>query len=59
MINLDDVLSDWKTDSIINQNDLAQSSIDTATLHSKYLQYLAVAKLRLKKAKLQQKLYYS
>jgi hypothetical protein len=55
MINLDDVLSDWKTDSIINQNDLAQSSIDTATLHSKYLQYLAVAKLRLKKAKLQQK----
>lgn len=56
MINLDNVLSDWKTDSVINQNDLARSSVDTATLHAKYLQLLAVAKLRLKKAKLEQKI---
>lgn len=55
MINLDDVLSAWTKDSVINPNDLSQSSIDTATLHSKYLQFLAVAKLRLKKSKLQQK----
>jgi len=56
MINLDNVLSDWKTDSVINQNDLARSSVDTATLHAKYLQLLAIAKLRLKKVKLEQKI---
>jgi hypothetical protein len=55
MITLDDVLAEWSKDCVINQTQLDQSSVDTAKLHAKYLQWLSVAKLQHKKAQMNQK----
>lgn len=54
-MNLETVLNEWETDSRINEGDLARTSVDTAKLHSKYLQLLSINKLQLKKAELKQK----
>lgn len=51
-MNLEMILEMWKEDSVINEHLLDQSSIDTAKLHSKYLELISNAKLRLKKAEL-------
>ena len=66
MIELDTVLSEWKEDSQITQENLAEDSRITPALHSKYLEYLSLTKLRLRKAEFAQKhllkekwLYYS
>ena len=55
MLNIENVLSEWQDDSIINQSQLDKSSVDTAKLHAKYLQWLSLAKLHLKKAQMNQK----
>ena len=55
MINIENVLSEWQKDSVINQSKLDESSVDTAKLHAKYLQWLALSKLQLKKAQMNQK----
>jgi hypothetical protein len=49
------VLSEWDADSKINQSKLDQTSVDTAMLHSKYLKWLSLAKLQLKKSQMNQK----
>ena len=54
-MNLETILKEWEEDSKINASDLARTSVDTAKLHSKYLQLLSINKLQLKKAKLKQK----
>lgn len=51
-MNLEMILEMWKEDSVINEHLLDQSSIDSAKLHSKYLELISNAKLRLKKAEL-------
>ena len=55
MINLESILSDWKTDCQIDESNLSRTSINTAKLHAKYLQLLSVNKLQLKKTDLKQK----
>ena len=54
MINLEKVLEEWQTDAQIPQHQLDEVSRGTPSLHAKYLQYLAVAKLQLKRAETQQ-----
>ena len=47
-MNLDDVLSEWKKDSEINEMALDEASRDSAKLHGKYLELYMTAKLRAK-----------
>jgi len=55
MKTLEEVLEAWETDCQIPRNDLAETSRITPTLHAKYLAVLSNAKLRLKKAEMDQK----
>jgi len=49
MLKLDDVLEMWKKDSPIDEMNLDSSSINSAKLHSKYLELLSITKLQCKK----------
>lgn len=55
MLKIEDIIEMWKRDSVINNKDLTESSIDTARLHSKYLELLTTSKLLLKKTEMTQK----
>lgn len=55
MFKLENILSDWEKDSRIDETNLGSSSVDSAILHSKYLQMLSITKLQLKKAEMNQK----
>jgi len=55
LLNLEDILNDWKKDCVIDESHLDKSSIDIAKLHAKYLQLLSISKLQLKKTELKQK----
>lgn len=55
MIDLESVLAEWKEDSQIAKHQLDETSRLTPALHAKYLEYLALSKLRLKKAEFAQK----
>jgi len=55
MKTLEEVLEAWEEDCQIPRIDLAETSRITPNLHSKYLGALANAKLRLKKAEMDQK----
>lgn len=46
---LDDILKMWATDSVIDDLNLDVTTMKCATLHSKYLELFAVAKLQLKR----------
>lgn len=54
MINLEMIMKEWETDSAIPQHQLDEVSRQTPSLHAKYLQYLALAKLQKKRAENQQ-----
>lgn len=54
MINLEKILEEWQQDAEIPQHQLDEVSRQTPMLHAKYLQYLALAKLQLKRAETQQ-----
>ena len=54
MIQLNDILEQWKTDSLIEMP-LDESSQKTPKLHSKYLELLSLAKFQLKKSEMEQK----
>jgi len=56
LLNLEDILNDWKKDCVIDESHLDKSSIDIAKLHAKYLQLLSISKLQLKKTELKQKI---
>ena len=49
-MNLDEILEMWKSDSEINEHQLDNATIDSAKLHSKYLELFTITKLQLKKA---------
>ena len=53
MNNLQQILEMWKTDSIIDEINLDETSRDSAKLHSKYLELLSVNRLQLKRAELE------
>tara|TARA_Y100000004_G_C8806732_1_gene365806 strand:- start:258 stop:707 length:450 start_codon:yes stop_codon:yes gene_type:complete len=55
MIELDTILEEWKEDSKLSTNQLDEDSRVTPALHAKYLEYLSLTKLRLKKAEFKQK----
>jgi len=55
MLNIENILTEWKNDSVINDSKLDKSSMDTAKLHAKYLQLLSVSKLQYKKSQMEQK----
>jgi hypothetical protein len=55
LLDIEKILLEWQSDSVINDNKLDQTSVDTAKLHAKYLQWLSLAKLQLKKAQINQK----
>ena len=48
-MNLDEIMSEWKTDSEIDVTELADESIKIAKLHQKYYEYLIKEKLLFKK----------
>ena len=54
MIQLNDILEQWKTDSLIEMP-LDESSKQTPKLHAKYLELLSLAKFQLKKSEMEQK----
>lgn len=54
-LDLNSILEMWKIDSEIPEFSLDDSSRKTPSLHAKYLEILAVTKLNLKKAELDQK----
>ena len=49
MLQIDDVLSMWKKDSVIDEMALDEASRESAKLHSKYLEMMTVSKLQLRK----------
>ena len=55
MIDLQQILEMWKEDSVIERNNLDETSRITPALHAKYLELLAQAKLAKKRAEFQQK----
>jgi|TARA_B110000977_G_scaffold201504_1_gene296464 hypothetical protein len=55
MIALEQILAEWQEDSIIRKDDYENASMNTPKMHSKYLEYLSLTKLRLKKAEFDQK----
>ena len=52
MMQLEDILKLWETDSVIDDVNLDETSIKGARLHSKYLELYSIAKLNLKKKEL-------
>jgi len=55
MINLENILKEWEEDCAIPQHQLDEVSRQTPSLHAKYLQYHALAKLQLKRSENNQK----
>jgi len=55
MLDLESVLKEWEEDSKIPMHQLDETSRSTPSLHAKYLQYLSLTKLQLKRAEHGQK----
>ena len=55
MIDLESILAEWKEDCHIEKHQLDETSRVTPMLHAKYLEYLSLTKLRMKKAEFDQK----
>lgn len=55
MKTIEDVLNEWSHDCVIDTYDYAEASRQTPMLHAKYLAVLSEAKLKLKKAEMDQK----
>ena len=53
MNNLQQILEMWKTDSVIDEMNLDESSRDSAKFHGKYLEILSANRMKLKKAELE------
>ena len=54
-MNLESVLEMWKKDSEIPQYNLDETYRQTPTLHAKYMEFMSIARLQLKKAEMAQK----
>jgi len=50
LLDLESILNEWKEDCEIPQHQLDETSRKTPNLHAKYLQYLSLTKLNLKRA---------
>jgi hypothetical protein len=49
MTRLEELLDEWDRDSLIDRTELGDAAIQGARLHSKYLRYLAIERLKLAK----------
>lgn len=47
MLNLEDLMAEWKNDSTIDHSHLDTASLRTANLHQKYLDFLTKYKVRI------------
>jgi hypothetical protein len=56
MIDLESILTEWQQDCEISQHQLDEVSRQTPSLHAKYLQHLAFAKLQFKRSENKQKI---
>jgi len=56
MLNLENILQEWQSDCEIPRDRYEQVSQDTPKLHAKYLEYLSLTKLQLKRAEHSQKI---
>ena len=54
MYSLDEILTMWKKDAVIDEMDLAESSRNIPKLHAKYLELFSVMKLQLKRKEMAQ-----
>jgi len=55
-LNIEQVLEMWKTDSIIDDLKLDDTTIKMARIHSKYLELITIVKMRRKKKDLEYKI---
>lgn len=55
LLDLESILKEWQEDCEIPQHQLDETSRRTPNLHAKYLQYLSLTKLNLKRAEHKQK----
>jgi len=58
MIQLEPLLNEWESDSIIDDENLDRTSIETARLHSKYLGLLSMTQMKLRALEQQQKVLF-
>lgn len=56
MLDLQSILEQWQQDCVIDNSRLDEVSRDTPKLHAKYLQFLSLAKLQVKRAEASQKI---
>jgi len=56
MLDLENIMNEWKDDCVIPQHQLDEVSRNTPMLHAKYLNILTTAKLKLKKQENAQKM---
>lgn len=49
ILNLEQIMKEWEEDCKIPQHQLDETSRNTPSLHAKYLQYLSLTKLQLKR----------
>ena len=56
MLKLEDILTEWQNDCEIPRDRYEKVSQETPKLHAKYLEYLSLAKLSLKRAEHAQKI---
>ena len=54
-MDLKNILEEWANDSVIQRTALDETSRATPSLHAKYLQWLAEAKLAKKRSEFKQK----
>lgn len=58
MLDLESVLKEWEEDCQIPTHQLDETQRNTPSLHAKYLQYLSLTKLQLKRAEHAQKILF-
>ncbi len=56
-MNLETVLEMWKKDAEIPQYNLDETSRQTPALHAKYMEFMSIARLQLKKLRWIKRLY--
>jgi c-di-GMP-related signal transduction protein len=49
-LDLESILKEWEEDCVVGEFELDKTSRNTPKLHAKYLQYLSITKLNLKRA---------
>jgi hypothetical protein len=54
-MQIDDIISNWQVDNVIDPTDVGNASLSIAKLHAKYLRFLTEERLLLRKLRVQYK----